>query len=155
MQRSEVQLGLRVRLDYNFAMRGVIIATEHRHGSDYIVVEWGDDNRVEPEHIRNLVVMPESDGSLEKEFENLIDSVGEQIKAHIKTAHQALLLATDLADVHGIPFFTQVSEIGQSYVPHSFRDKWLNLDPNYVADLTEIVVEELINNGGWNTSSVC
>src|SRR5271154_3169044 len=100
MQRSEVQQGLKVRLSYDFSERGIIIATQHRQGPDYVVIEW-DDHRVEPEHIRELVMIPESDGSLEKEFEQLMDSVGEQIKAHVKVAQEALQLATNLADDHG------------------------------------------------------
>jgi hypothetical protein len=155
MQKNEVQQGLKVRISYDFTMRGIIIATEHRDGPNYVVVEWDDDHRVEVKNITNLVAIAESDGSLEKSFEELVDTIGEQIKAHIKAAQQAILLATDLADTHGIPFFTEVSEIGQPYIPYSFRDKWADLDPNYVSDLTEIEASELARNGGWSTSQIC
>jgi hypothetical protein len=155
MQKSEVQQGLKVRVIDDYSLRGIIIATEHRNGPKWVVVEWDMDHRVEPIEFQELSIIPESDGSLEKEFEQLMDSVGEQIKAHVRAAQQAIQLAVNLADDHGIPFFTTVSEIGQPYVPYSFRDKWADLDPHYVADLTEIGAHELARSGGWNTSQVC
>jgi hypothetical protein len=155
MKRSEVQQGQKVRLNFDSSMRGIIIATESRQGADFVVVEWDRNQFVDHNEIEELSVVPESDGTLEREFETLIDTVGKQIEEHINAAHKSLLAATELADAHGIPFFTHVSELGQSYVPYSFRKKWVDLDPNYVVDLTEIDKEELSEAGGWQSSSIC
>jgi hypothetical protein len=96
-----------------------------------------------------------SESQLEKEFEKLIDTVGEQIAAHVATAVQSLKAATDLADQYGIPFFTNVSELGQPYIPDSFRNKWGTLDKEFVANLTEVGSYELNSSYGWQHSQVC
>ena len=97
-----------------------------------------------------------SNNQLEEEFVALMDSVGEEIAAQIKIATEALRKATELSDQHGIPFYANVSELGQPYVPYSFTDKWKGLDKNLVASYTEVHPGDLSDyNNGWSTSQVC
>ncbi len=91
---------------------------------------------------------------LEEEFLALVSSIGEQIKAKIRIAEQALDEAVDLADKHGIPFYSEVSQIGQSYVPDSFDERFESLDKETVADLLDIS-EYNLNHMGWRHSQVC
>jgi len=92
---------------------------------------------------------------LEAEFERLADSVGETIKNKIMEAQKLLGEACALSDQHGIPFWTNISELGQPYVPYSFRDMWGELDYEFVTNVTEVLEEDLYNSRGWNTSSIC
>ena len=96
-----------------------------------------------------------SDNELEQEFEKLVDSVGEEIRAHVLTATRALKAATDLADKHGVPFFTNVSFLGQPYVPESFKTAWGSLDKDFVTNLTELTSNDLGYAYGWLHSQVC
>jgi hypothetical protein len=100
--------------------------------------------------------MPTKNNSkLEQEFTELVDTFGEQILAHCKDAARSLKAACDLADQHGIPFFTNVSLLGQPYVPETFKSKWGQLDKDFVTNLTDLTTNDLGYAYGWATSQVC
>jgi hypothetical protein len=96
----------------------------------------------------------EATTDLEREFEALADSVGEQIKAHIKEAQKALRAAIDLSEAHGVPFFSSVSELGIPYIPDSFRVKYRKLNKDFVINLTDLTETDL-GAYGWATSQIC
>jgi hypothetical protein len=91
---------------------------------------------------------------LEREFEELCDSIGDEIHDHVLTAQRALRSAVALSDKHGIPFYTNVSEIGQPYIPSAFRKKYGSLNKDFVCNLTEVLEADL-NEIGWQTSTIC
>jgi hypothetical protein len=92
---------------------------------------------------------------LEKEFEELANSIGEQIQNHLELAAKELKAATALADQYGIPFFANISSLGQPYVPSSFFDTWSILDKEFVANLTDTTAGDLNYGGGWQISEIC
>jgi hypothetical protein len=92
---------------------------------------------------------------LEKEFEELANSIGEQIQNHLELAAKELRAAMALADQYGIPFFANISSLGQPYVPSSFIDTWSDLDKEFVANLTDTTTNDLRYGGGWQISELC
>ena len=98
-----------------------------------------------------------SDNQLEQDFIQLMDDVGEQIKAHMQQALKSLNAATDLADQYGLPFYAVVSGLGQSYVPFSFNTQWNSLDKDLVASYTEVHPDDLTDRytNGWQLSEIC
>jgi len=154
MNKSEVLIDMKVRLIGDRSLRGIIVATSSRKNKDDVIVEW-EDGECSPINVEDLEVVPVSDGKLEKEFENLVESVGKEIQDKIQQAEKLLAEACALADMHGIPFFTNVSLLGQPYVPEKFETKWCDLDRDFVANITEVVASDLGSPYGWDHSQVC
>jgi hypothetical protein len=92
---------------------------------------------------------------LEADFKQLMDTVGEEIFQRVRLAEENLRAAVELSDKHGIPFFSNVSELGQAYVPNSFSNKWKKLSKELVRDLTEVFPDDLKNGDGWSHSQIC
>lgn len=62
---------------------------------------------------------------LETEFEEVVNNVLPQIKEQLRIAKEAMDKAIDLADEHGIPFQSIVSNsFHNTYVPYSFTSKY-------------------------------
>ena len=93
--------------------------------------------------------------NLEEEFQEIADAVCPKIAEQIQLANTAIRAAIILADLYGLPFYSNVSLIGQPYVPKSFQKKWKDVDPVLVATFTDITVEDLESETGWETSSAC
>lgn len=92
---------------------------------------------------------------LEQEFKTLTETVGKEIDQKVEQASKLLAEAVDLANKHGIPFYAFVSELGQPYVPQSFKDKWDALDKETVEELTSVSSYDLDYAYGWRHSDVC
>lgn len=154
MEKSEVSLDLKVRLIGEPSQRGTIVALSSKKNQGDVIVEWqdGDVSSISPV---DLEVVPPSDGRLEKEFEALADTIGVEIQDKIKQAEKLLDEACALADEHGMPFFTNVSLLGQPYVPEAFNSKWRDLDRDFAANITEVATYDLSSAYGWQHSQVC
>ena len=93
---------------------------------------------------------------LEKEFEVLYLSIGEEISKKIKRAEQLLAEAEDLADKFGIPFQADMySNMRGWYVPESFAERFKSLDVEKISELTEISAYRLNRAYGWQHSNIC
>ena len=95
---------------------------------------------------------------LEKEFQDLIDSVGTEIEGKLEQAKLLLKEAVKLSEENGVPFYSPVSILGETYIPSSFVDKFKALNVDSIAELTGIPAEDLEQNRygrGWNHSQVC
>lgn len=93
-----------------------------------------------------------SENKLEEEFKALLDTVGKEIDEKVSAAAKLLDEAIDLSDKHGVPFYSPVSNLGQSYCPTSFTDKFSSLDSDNVRELTEVYDLE---GYGWEHSDIC
>ena len=154
MDKKDCQVDVKVRLISDRSLRGVIIATSVRKNKEDVVVEWQDGD-CSPINPTDIEIVPPSDGKLEAQFEELASTVGEEIQEKIRQAEKLLQEACNLSDQHGIPFFTNVSLLGQPYVPEAFESKWTDLDRDFVANITEVAAGDLGSAYGWQHSQVC
>lgn len=90
--------------------------------------------------------------SLEEEFNKIVQEKSVLIDAKLKQANMLLKEAIDIAEENGIPFYSNVSHISQTYTPESFASKWGELDSE-VFDELGIYPGEY--GGGWDHSAVC
>lgn len=94
--------------------------------------------------------------ALETEFQTLVDTIGKQIKEKIDAAEKLLEEATDLSDATGVPFYSSISALAQTYVPASFTNgKFSELDPEFVERITDVSEYDLDSGYGWAHSQVC
>jgi hypothetical protein len=98
---------------------------------------------------------------LAKEFAQLCQDVGLQIKVKVAEAQKALREAEEIADKHGVPFRSSISPLSNSYVPGSFsKTKFVKLDQEVVCEIAGVwgdYIGELLggDRGGWVASAVC
>ena len=154
MEKSVAKIDLKVRLINDPSCRGTIVALSSRKNKDDVIVEWQDGD-CSPVNPSDLEEVPLSDGQLEQQFETMADSVGAEIQTKLQQAEKLLNEACELADEHGIPFYTNVSLLGQPYVPEAFQSKWRDLDRDFVANITEVASYDLGSAYGWAHSQVC
>lgn len=96
--------------------------------------------------------------SLEEEFDELSDCILDEIKMHLHNAEEALSRAVQLSNENGIPFSSGISFIWQTYIPNSYYDKFLQIDPEYVETLTGVWVNSEPDDYkkiGWEHSAIC
>lgn len=94
-------------------------------------------------------------GLLEAEFKQVATTFGMQIEAKIALSAQILKEAMELADAHGIPFYSEISLIPQSYVPTTFNKKFKDINPDVVEELTGVSEYDQNDAYGWHVSQVC
>lgn len=93
---------------------------------------------------------------LEKQFQQVNETVGKEIKEKLSAASKLVREAEKLSEQHGLPFRAGVSPLSQSYVPESFRSKWPDLDRDFAVDETGAWSEYGYDDyGGWAHSAVC
>lgn len=91
---------------------------------------------------------------LEREFRQIVDTVRPQIEEKIEEARKLLQEACKLSEQYGIPFYADgASDISQSYLPNSFKEKYDDLSPELVRDLTDVWPSE--KRFGWEHSEIC
>jgi hypothetical protein len=91
---------------------------------------------------------------LEKQFKETVESVQKQIKEKMEVARFAIREAVSLAEQHGVPFYANISPLGQTYWPSSFYGKFGKLDSDVVFDIASAWTDE-VEYGGWQHSAVC
>lgn len=95
---------------------------------------------------------------LEREFYQMATSVNEQIETRLELARKALEEACNIADEFGVPFRSHgVSQLGQSYIPKSFYDKYDGIDRDLVHELTDTYppTDDDYQKVGWERSALC
>jgi hypothetical protein len=93
---------------------------------------------------------------LEKEFEALYKSIGQEIEKKISQAEKLFQEAVELADKFGVPFQTSIFNDQRSfYVPTSFGERFAALDKEFAMDITDIGQYRLGNARGWTHSQIC
>lgn len=97
---------------------------------------------------------------LEKEFKEAVEKATEEIDKYLKEASEALEKAVEVSEKYGIPFYTDVSPIGQSYRPESFEKKWSKLIKDDEDEIDEEQIYDLLGDylpeyEGWQHSMVC
>lgn len=98
--------------------------------------------------------MSNKEDQLEAEFLALSSTIGEEIKRKVEQAVRCINEARELADRHGIPFYSRVSELGQAYVPNLFADRFDSLDKKTVGSLLDMRTWDLNHSGGWKHSQI-
>lgn len=106
------------------------------------------------------------DSELERNFRLESNGVMAKINEHLTAARNALTMAQELSEKHGIPFSAGISPLSQSYFPKSFEDMWAGKfrdseDDNVVDEMYETVSNitgahkgEYVDSG-WEHSAVC
>lgn len=94
----------------------------------------------------------EGNPELEAEFQAHVDKVQEEIMKHVKKAEKALQKAVDLADEHGVSFYSSVSFLGQNYNAELI-EKYAELEQDFVDEATGTYNE--YGGAGWQHSDVC
>lgn len=90
---------------------------------------------------------------LELEFRSLKDLIGREINAHLSNAQRLLNEALDISEKHGVPFFSEVSHLPQTYVPRSFPDRFGSMDMDRVEEMMDANIDP--SQDGWERSAVC
>ena len=88
---------------------------------------------------------------LEVKFKEAVKEAMEKIDKHLENAVSELHSACKIAEEYGVPFYANVSPLGQMYLPRSFDDKWGELDSDILEDC-DIYRPEY---EGWQHSRVC
>jgi len=90
---------------------------------------------------------------LEKEFQGVVNEHAARIKEKLDLAMGEFQEAVDLADKYGIPFYTPLSPISQSYIPDKFLDLYDGVDREFVTSITGVYDDYWA--AGWQHSAVC
>ncbi len=99
--------------------------------------------------------MKNEENKLELEFKKVAEETTVLIKEQMKLAAEALAKAEKLSEESGIPFYANVSPLGQSYFPSSFKNKWEYVNEDELYRLTKTYPSEYSNGEGWEHSAVC
>ena len=155
---KELKIGDRVRDEDG--EKGTII----RLGDNSIFVRF--DNEDEDSDIdfvaTDLDLITPEDSQLAEEFSQLCKSVHKEIDDKISQAAVLLREAVEISEKNGVPFSSQVSFLGNSFVPGSFsKSKFAKLDTNQVCEIAGVYGEYIrdmfggYGNGSWVHSGVC
>ncbi|HEY5267570.1 MAG TPA: hypothetical protein VII94_00345 [Candidatus Saccharimonadales bacterium] len=117
---------------------------------DSAVVKW--DNGVE-ETLDCWSLHPE-DSVLERQFRATVPAIQSLIKEKLALSSRYLREAQQVADDNGIPFYSHISPLSQSYIPDSLQEKWNDVSKEVVQEETE-TYSEYDFCGGWQHSAVC
>lgn len=153
MLKNQISQGLRIS-DKDGNKLGTIVAVETKMQTNSAIVSW-DDGQICNVKYSKLKMVPNHSGDLEKEFMEISDKIGNEIKSRINEANKALNEALKLAEDHGLPFYSDIIQVGSCYVPNSYHSKWDKLNPEFVSDITEVLSGDLKYTRGWSTSEVC
>jgi len=113
-----------------------------------IDVKWDDGE--EQKGMDRWSVYPE-DSKIERTFRLAVSDAHKRIDEKLAVARAALREAEKISEETGIPFSASISPLSQSYIPQSLEQKFPDLDPEFVSDLTQAWGEY----GGWQHSAVC
>lgn len=113
----------------------------------YAVVSW-DDGTTDTVDMDDL---DKEDTALELEFRKVAESALKEIQDKVSQASALLSEAVALSEKHGIPFYSEVSFLAQSYKPTSFESKFSEVDSDFVYSVTNASSSY----AGWEHSDVC
>jgi hypothetical protein len=115
----------------------------------FATVKW-DDGTTDTVDMDDLDT---EDSTLEREFRNTANQVLVQIQNKVSQASKLLSEAVKLSEEHGVPFYSEVSFLAQSYFPESFESKFEGVDSDLVYSITDASSE--YGYAGWEHSDVC
>lgn len=95
------------------------------------------------------------DSEIEREFREAVPNGLRQIKKKLEKAEAALQEAVDLSEELGIPFRAGISFLSQSYFPTSLREKFGDIEYQFVSDVSGAWTQWGMDGGGWEHSAVC
>lgn len=117
---------------------------------DTAVVKWDDGTE---ETLDRWHLHPE-DSALERQFRSTVPGVQALINEKLALASKALREAEQIANDNGIPFYSDISPVSQSYIPNSLQEKWNEVSRDIVQEETD-AYSEYDYCGGWQHSAVC
>jgi hypothetical protein len=89
--------------------------------------------------------------NLEEEFIAVHDKMLDELKKHLKDAEDSLDKAVALSEMNGIPFYSNISFLSNSYVPTSLKEKFKGLSTSTVEEVTGVWEDY----PGWHHSQIC
>ena len=94
---------------------------------------------------------------IEKEFESVFNTVHPQIQEKLAAAAQLINEAEALAEEHGIPFRPKhdIMFCNPSYIPTTLREKFPEVEMDYISHLTEAYGDTEYGYNGWQQSQTC
>ena len=123
-----------------------------------LLLEWYETTCKEGRRVINEI---RNDTGLVSEFERVFleknDEVHKQIREKIEEASKILMEAENLSEKYGVPFYSDISGLGQYYTPASLSSlgsdaKWVLYDFD-IPD--ECLYDGEIYGGGWQQSAIC
>jgi site-specific DNA-adenine methylase len=99
--------------------------------------------------------MSYAETDLEKEFEKLYADHNQEIQDKLKEASRLIDEAVKLSEQYGLPFKPEedIMWCNPSYLPHSFKGKFPELDEEFVYTVTD--ASGYWDYGGWQSSQTC
>ena len=91
------------------------------------------------------------DSELEREFRNAADAAHNLINVKLQEASKLLDEAVKISEECGVPFHTEISYVGNAYLPESAKKKFPNLDFESMKDISGSDHE--YDSPGWENSS--
>lgn len=100
------------------------------------------------------ILKANSKKALEIKFKEAVEQATKEINVHVKNAREELKKAVEISEKYGVPFYSDVSLLSQSYRPSSFDDKFYELNEEH--DLMfELLTDGLPVQSGWQQSMIC
>jgi hypothetical protein len=99
-------------------------------------------------------VADEEQDKLAEEFEAHCIAIQVKIQKKIDAASKLLDEATTIAEENGVPFYSSISPLGQSYMPGDLG-KFSELDQDRIEEIAGVCGEYLFDYNGWQHSAVC
>jgi hypothetical protein len=87
------------------------------------------------------------DTPMEREFRNLNNEVGRHIQTLLQEADDKIYEAKKLSETHGLPFYSPVCDLGQSFCPGSFKTLYPNLDEDVAKVISDS--DHIATYSGW------
>jgi hypothetical protein len=96
--------------------------------------------------------MSERNTELEKEFLKAKEEAEKEIQKYVDEASHALRKAVKASENYGIPFYSHISFLSNTYTPRSYDEKWSEVDQDWASDVADIYSDGY---PGWQHSAVC
>jgi len=91
---------------------------------------------------------------LEKEFLAAKEQAEKEINEKLEVASKALTEAEQISEKYGVPFYSNVSFLSQTYTPNSFSEKFGELDKDWLWEIADSYYPD-DDYPGWQHSAVC
>lgn len=114
-----------------------------------ITVKWNDGT----ESVESELFLDKQDDEYQREFRIANNEAKELIYKYLAEAEEALAKAVEVSDKYGVPFYSGISFLSQSYRPPSVSEKFPNVDSDFISELADAYSE--YGYDGWEHSAVC
>jgi hypothetical protein len=113
-------------------------------------VKWEDNTQSD---IR-MDLLTKRDSEIEREFRKMATQILDEIQEKVSVAAAYLHEAVELSEKHGVPFYSSLSQISQSYIPTTFSTQHGDIDPEIVEAITSTSIG-YDHDRGWAHSAIC